>query len=443
MIALGASMEDSIRATLRRLQAAAGRANESIFEMGEVVGRIYEIRRLLGQGGMGQVFEAHDHALERRVAIKANWPDLDAPPLRDEARALAAFRHPSLVTVHGIGVHRGIDYIVMERVYGVSLQELINQRRAAGQKVTVEEAFDILTRVAEGLAVVHRAGIAHRDIKPGNVMLTPDHRVVLMDFGLVLPEFDMASQEFIAGSPPYMSAEALTNTLEPGSGPLVDIYALGVTAFELLTGELPRDAVDLTDLYRLHHDPIPDLRAHRPDVPVALAALIYEMMATDPGARPQGAEPVAWQLRKLRAGPAPAATRPARAMRVLVVDDDPDVVRILKFYVKAAVGKSTEVETALDGEKALEAMRRSRFDVVLLDLHMPEMNGIEVCMYMRGERLGEDCTVVSVSAGAQDHDRALMHQLGIEYFVTKGEQLRENVEAILKEIAGARGVLPD
>ena len=426
------------KVTLRQEGEVVDRTQD-IFAVGEVVGRVYEIRRVLGRGGMGQVFEAQDHSLNRRIAIKACWPELDAPPLRDEARALAAFRHPSLVTVHGIGVHRHIDYIVLERIYGVSLAELIEQRQGAKQHIDLDEALTILTAIAEGLAVVHQAGIAHRDIKPGNVMLTPDQRVVLMDFGLVLPEFDMASQDLIAGSPPYMSAEALTNTLEPGSGPLVDIYALGVTAFELLTGELPRDAPTLELLYGLHTHPPPDVRKLRHDVPDRLAALIFETMSTVPGERPQSAEAVAWQLRAAQDEAAsPAAEGP---LRILIADDDPDITRILGFYAKRALGQ-VELATAADGEQALAELRRAAPDVMLLDLHMPKMNGIEVCMYMRGERLAADCTIVAVSAGAQDHDRALLHQLGIRHFALKGPDLGERIGEILRKIAEDLGRAP-
>jgi len=387
---------------------------------------------VLGAGGMGQVFEAQDHSLDRRVAIKANWPNLPAPPLRNEARALAAFRHPSLVTVHGIGVHRGIDYIVMERVYGVSLADLLRQRHALRQRVSVEEALKIFLSIAEGLSVVHGAGIAHRDIKPGNVMLTPDHRVVLMDFGLFLPEFDMAEQKYIAGSPPYMAPEALANVLEAGSGPMMDIYSLGVTAYELLTMRLPRDAEGLDDLWKLHQQPVRDIRELRDDVPDELAELILEMLHRDPGHRPQGAEELAWQLRAIAEGGKPSSPS-RRAIRLLVVEDDPDVARILAFYAKKSLG-TVETRTASNGLEALEMLRESPPDVMFLDLHMPKMNGLEVGMYMRGEGLAPDCHIVAVSAGAQPDDHQLLKQLGVRHFVLKGPDMGNRIAAVLERI---------
>ncbi|MEM9191764.1 MAG: serine/threonine-protein kinase [Myxococcota bacterium] len=410
--------------------AKAISAQEDIFQPGEVLGRCYEIQRVLGAGGMGQVFEAFDMPLNRTVAIKAAWPQLPGPPLRAEARALAAFRHPSLVTVHTIGVHRAIDYIVMERIYGVSLHQLILQRRSSKQQVSIDEAMHIITAIAEGLSVVHQAGIAHRDIKPGNVMLTPDKRVVLMDFGLVLPEFDMASQEFIAGSPPYMAPEALTNELAPGSGPLIDIYALGVTAFELITGEVPRDAESLDSLLALCEEPPPPTAEFRDDVPEPLEKLIGEMLKSDPAERPADAEALIWQLKAIQEG---KVASPDRKPTILIVDDDKDLRRVLSFYVQKTF-PDAKTHTAEDGEEGLALALKHAPDVMLLDLHMPKMNGMEVCMYLQGTEVGKRCSIVAISAGAQEHDRQLLHSLGIRHFLTKGQDLSARISELLAQL---------
>ena len=99
------------------------------FDVGERVGGVYEVRGLLGAGGMGQVFDAHDRALGRRVAIKVVLPDVDVESLRMEGRALAAIQHPSVITVHAMGEHRGVEYLVLEHVRGVSLFEYLRERR--------------------------------------------------------------------------------------------------------------------------------------------------------------------------------------------------------------------------------------------------------------------------------------------------------------------------
>jgi len=412
-----------------------------IFAIGELLDGVYEIMQLLGRGGMGQVFEAHDHLLNRRVAIKAAWPNPLSPPLRNEARALAAFQHPSLVTVHTLGEHRGIDYLVMERVYGVSLTQHAATRWGGQQVFTPDEVLQIVLPAAEGLSVVHRAGLVHRDIKPDNVMLTPAHRVVLMDFGLVLPEFDVNGQQRVAGSPPYMAPEALLNTAEPGSGHLVDIFGLGVVAYELLTGTRPYAGMTIREVIASHErgQPAP-LAEVRPDCPAALRQAVHEMLSPDPQQRVQSAEAAAWQMRAVQADRRPSqptSSSSAKPLSVLVVDDDVDLAKILTFYVRQIVGR-VDVRVAYDGEEALKVVQEAEPDVMLLDLHMPRMNGVEVCMQLRGDGLAQACSIISVSAGAQDHDVQLLHQLGIHHFVEKGSNLRERLRTVLGKVCGDR-----
>lgn len=412
------------------------------FAVGERIGGVYEVLGLLGEGGMGQVFEAMDLNLDRRVAVKVATSSATTRQLRNEARALAAFRHPSLVTVYSLGAHDGRDFLVMERIYGISLIEHVGRRRAAGQPLSLVEAVDMLASIADGLSIVHRAGLAHRDVKLENVMMTPDGRVVLMDFGLVLPEFHVGAQATIAGSPPYMAPEALTNDVESGLGHLLDIYALGVCAFELVTGQKPIVAPSLSAMFELHRSGyVPRIDALRDDVPERLANLIAGMMAKSAADRPQSAEAVAWQLRSIHdrelGGKNRKRSESADTFDLLVVDDDPDIARILEFYARKALGK-VSVRVARDGVEAMQRLEEREPDFMLLDLHMPRMNGIDVCMQMRGRRIAPSTTVISVSAGAQDHDRQLMHQLGIHHFVEKGQTLRENLTRILREVAGVK-----
>jgi eukaryotic-like serine/threonine-protein kinase len=402
-----------------------------IFSIGELVSGVYEVRSVLGSGGMGQVFEAQDTVLNRRVALKVAWPDLHES-IRKEAQALAAVRHPSMVTVYTVGEHRSIEYIVMERVYGVPMDAYLGRRKAKGERLPASEAIELLSAIGEGLQAVHRAGIAHRDVKPANIMLAPGNRVVLMDFGLFLPEFDMAGQPTVAGSPQYMAPEAIANEVEPGAGHLVDLYALGVLAFEMLAGELPFGGDDVNEVWDKHvNQPAPELAPLRPDAPRGLVALVGDLMAKDPRDRPQSVEAVLWQLAKLRGH----AGQRAEQLAVLIVDDDPQIQRVLSFYVRKAV-PDAEIRTASDGDGALEQVRQRAPDLMLLDLQMPRMNGIEVCMYLRGARMAERCTIVSVSAGAQEHDVQLMQQLGITRFVSKGPGLGERIVAVTQDVVG-------
>jgi len=411
------------------------------YGIGERIGGIYEVVGLIGEGGMGQVFEALDTTLDRRVAIKVARAESQARQLRNEARALAAFRHPSLVTVYSLGVDGTRDFLVMERITGINVAEHVMRRAGIGQPLGLVEAVEMLVSVADGLSIVHRAGLAHRDVKLENMMLTPDGRVVLMDFGLAVPEFHFGGGTSVAGSPPYMAPETLNRSGESGNGHLVDVYALGVCAFEMLTGKKPILAPSLAELIALHASGfVPPVTEFRADVPDRLVSLILSMMAKTPTGRPATMEAVAWQLRSIRDRELVKMriierSIPADTFDVLIVDDDADITRILEFYVRKALGRVT-LRVARDGIEAMQRLQDREPDFMLLDLHMPRMNGIDVCMQMRGLRIAPSTTIVSVSAGAQHHDRELMHQLGIHHFVEKGGRLRDDLTRVLREAAG-------
>lgn len=406
-----------------------------LFRNGDLLNGVYEIGTLLGHGGMGQVFEAYDRLLRRNVAIKASLPTLSSSFLRDEAQALAAFTHPSVVTIHSMGSHRGIDYIVMERLYGTSLSSHMAKRRQAKDPMTVEEALDVLIALADGLVVLHRSGLAHRDLKPGNIMLCTANRVVLMDFGLVLPEAERNAPRDPAGTPQYMAPETVKGTAEPGDRKLVDLYALGVIGYEMLTGSVPFPADDPdVAMQRQLSDPTPDPRAIRTDLPPRLAGLITGLLAKTPGDRPQSAESVAWVLRKIRAHTQIPDDVP---LSVVIVDDDTHAARLLDLYVREA-SPGAIIRTAPDGERGLALARQRVPDLLLLDLQMPGMNGIELAMYLRATHLFDQCRIVALSGRAQEHDLRLLRDLGITDFIPKDAGTRQKLGDVVRDVAVKR-----
>lgn len=256
----------------------------------------------------------------------------------------------------------------------------IASRRRASRSAS--SAADLLIAIADALTAVHRAGIAHRDVKPANVMLAPGGRVVLMDFGLFLPEFEVAAQATIAGSPQYMAPEAI-DTVEPGAGGLVDLYALGVMAYEMLAGVPPFHGETPDEVWDRHlYDPIPDLAQARPDVPASLASA--RARSAREGSEPAPAEP------GRRGVAAPVGARAAKATAreepysVLIVDDDRDTAKVIGFYVRK-VAPDVDVRVVSSGEAAIDAVRQREPNVILLDLHMPRMNGIEVCTFLAAQ----------------------------------------------------------
>jgi serine/threonine-protein kinase len=398
----------------------------------EVVADLYEVRELLGLGAMGQVYEAHDRQLNRRVALKVVVPGADPASLRREGQALAAIRHPSVVSVYSMGSHRGIDFLVMERVLGVSLEALLEQRRRRGELLAVPEAIDIIVLVAEGLAAVHAAGLAHRDVKPANVMMAPGNRVVLMDFGLMHLQRDAPPESlgYVVGSLPYMAPESLTFGVAYGAGHLLDLYALGVLSFEILTGILPYDTPDIATLMRAHRRGSPPRAAElRRDVPPALSDFVGSLMAFDPAERPQSADVALWQLRKLR----DRASLPAPDPRfsVVIAQHDATAFDALTLYVRAVIADA-EIVCVTRGDDAIRSIRKRAPDVLLLDLELPDTNAVEVCMYVRGLSRGERCFVLCTGEEGSDADVQLLRQLGARFLTKGADRMTEIVEMLQK-----------
>jgi serine/threonine-protein kinase len=406
-----------------------------MFAPGEILGNAYKIRALLGAGGMGEVYEATDVTLGRRVAIKVAHPDIDPDYLLREGRALAAIRNPGIVTVHAMGQHNGMPFLVLEHIQGLSLDRMIEDRAARKERFTVREAVDLLLPIADALAVVHQAGLAHRDVKPANVMLAPGGRVVLMDFGLVVPHADRAGNRTVAGSLPYMAPEALTGDVGDGAAPLVDVYAMGVLAYELLMGDAPILGEQPFEVYQKKMTQrTPLVSTQRRDVPETFALLIARMIASHPGERPNSAEEVLWELRALRKEIEGGGR--LRPLSVLIVDDDPEMLEILSLFVRAAAADA-EIETTEHGREAVQSVRRRVPDVLLLDLDLPDMSGMEVCMLLRGMKLGDACMIVSVSGRATAADIGLLQALGVQS-LEKAPKLAAELRTILERIRPAK-----
>jgi len=411
----------------------AGRAD--LFSRGELLAETYEIRGKIGEGGMGQVFAAWDRALQRWVAIKATPPDAGVTVI-DEARALAVVHHPSTVSVYALGTHAGIHYVVMEMVRGPTLEAHLRDRRAEGSPLGIDEAVDILARIAEGLAVVHRAGMAHRDVKPANVLLAPGNRVVLTDFGIFQPEIEVMRGFRLAGSPPYMAPESIVSLVAPGELYLVDVYALGVVAYEVLTGQPPFDDAMPMRVFLQHlRRPVPRLTAVRPDVPPELDALVFEMLAKEPRLRPQSMDEIVWRLRQVAPGRRETAAPPS----ALVIDDNEATAVILASLI-TSVSPRSPLRIARDGADALHMLETTALpDLLVVDLHLPRVGGADVCAHLAAMHPAEPCVTVCTSAHATDEELVSLRALPFVRYVPKGEQFIRRLPAFVRA-AGERAV---
>lgn len=249
----------------------------------------YRLTRLLGRGGMGEVWQAFDKHLERDVAIKLMRKELvsneDATRrFAREARAVARLNHPNIVQVYAFGDEKGLTYFVMELVEG----ETITQRLKRQRCIPLEEAVNLTLQAVEGLAYASARGIIHRDIKPSNLMVTHDHRVKIADFGLAkMVEHDsqMTAAGTAMGSPNYMSPEQARGEEADHRS---DIYALGVSLYQMLCGGLPFTASSpLSVLLKQIQEPLPEPEDLKLMGNGAVIDVLKKMTAKSAGARYQ------------------------------------------------------------------------------------------------------------------------------------------------------------
>ena len=265
----------------------------------------YRILRELGRGGMGVVYHALDTVLQREVALKelplhlGGRSDI-ASRFRQEARVVAKLSHPHIVQVHDLIEDGGRLWIALELVRGGTLAGTM---RHAGGSLGWPEAARIGLQITEGLGFAHAQGVIHRDIKPMNVLLTDARPPVakLTDFGLArLAESSEHTQPgSLLGSAYYMSPEQVAGKPADARS---DLYALGVTFFEMLTGRVPFDGEFAAVLARHASEPAPDVRTITPGVPPELASLVASLLAKPAEDRPQSADHVVIALRALAAG---------------------------------------------------------------------------------------------------------------------------------------------
>ena len=269
------------------------------FAAGEVLSDTYSVVSTIASGGMGCVHLAEDRVLCRTVAIKVSLPGVSPDTLRNEARVLAAFRHPGLPAVYSFGFHRGLEYMVMERIPGVTMASYL--AHSGPEPPRLDEAVDILLSLTETLTVLHEAGLAHRDLKPENIMLAGHGRVVLLDCGIARQERFMADERLIWGSPLHMAPESFRACVRPGEAHLVDLYALAVVAFQLITLHLPFLHENVAELGCRHvKERAPRIRSLRADVPVDLDDLIAQMLEKTPADRPPSVRSVNTTLQWVR-----------------------------------------------------------------------------------------------------------------------------------------------
>jgi serine/threonine protein kinase len=283
----------------------------------------YEFRKKLGQGGMGVVYEAVRLADQQRVALKMI---VGARPehllrFRREVQAVSKLKHPNIVKLHDTGEHQGMPYFTMELVEGGSLA-----RQRASLPQPVQEAARMVELLANAIHYAHQQGIIHRDLTPGNVLLTSARQPKISDFGLAKSlheDGDLTSTGQIMGTPAYMAPEVAWGKTKE-AGPAVDIYALGAILYELLTGHHPFRGTTAEIIDQARFEPPRRLTFLRPGIPLTIENICLRCLAKKPHQRYETAAALAHDLRRFQSDePISSQTTAEWHPRLQPAEDDP------------------------------------------------------------------------------------------------------------------------
>lgn len=266
----------------------------------------YKIEDTLGKGGMAVVYKARDLTLERSVAIKVLRQKYSTDPafrehFHQEAKAAANLSHPNIVTVHDFGFDAERLFIIMEYVPGTDLKQLLDNSEQFG----IQQTLTLMEQACAGVGYAHRAGLVHCDIKPQNLLITPNQRLKVVDFGIARALVSIHPDEkadIVWGSPHYFSPEQAAGI---APSPASDVYSIGVITYEMLTGQPPFSASSSSELARMHRQDLPTApRELNPEISPELEQILLKVLSKEPAARYRTADQLGRVLKTLQNGAA-------------------------------------------------------------------------------------------------------------------------------------------
>jgi serine/threonine-protein kinase len=391
-------------------------------EIGEYVDDKYRIEANLGTGGQGVVLRARDEQLARDVAIKLVKPELVSDrhtrnQFLREARAMARVRHPNVVEIYAFGERNGAPYFVMEFVPGIDLFHWL--REGNRRPLPVDDTLNIVEQVCRGVDAMHAGGAIHHDLKPSNILIGPAFRCVITDLGLsrIVKRSDSSGKRFLGGTPGYLAPEVGACIDTPGEfAPRADVYALGVIAYELLVGKPPFKHADGDELIKMHLElEVTPPSRRRDHISPAFDAPILRALAKDPAQRTPDAGTFRRELLEAR-GDAPSPARPM--IDILVADDDPDFQDWISAVLEEGM-TGVRVRHCKDGTTALGEVMRQRPDLILCDLDMPGLNGVELTAAVQGIPDARNVPIIVTTAVGGAPDWQLLQSLGAKGFLLK------------------------
>ncbi len=269
-----------------------------------LLGDRYELQQRIGAGGMAEVWEATDRSLGRRVAVKLLHKHLAEDPsilarFRSEAQSAARLTHPGIVSIFDTVTTVETDAIIMELVEGQDLRSILDRRRS----IAIDDALEVAVQVAQALGHAHQNGIIHRDIKPANILVRPDRRVKLSDFGIAkaLDDTTFTETGSLVGTVKYLAPEQIQGHPIDGR---TDLYALSTVLYEMICGTVPFSSQDLAGAMRRVKTVAPRASSHRKDIPAGLDDFLARSLAIDPNDRPRDASQWVASLQAVRRGDA-------------------------------------------------------------------------------------------------------------------------------------------
>jgi len=369
----------------------------------------YRVLGLIGRGGMGVVYRAEHIHLRRDVAVKVFVNTADTCPrllrrFHAEARAAARLHHPNLVACLDAGRCHSADpagpirdYFVMELVNGQDLDGFVRSRGA----LPVSRVCDLFRQVAEGLAEAHRNGLIHRDIKPPNIIVTPDWQAKLLDFGLALhPYRRMTEPGTVLGTIGYMAPEQARDPHAVDAR--ADLFSLGASMYWALTGRdpFPDTGNLLRDLQTRLTAPPPIIQQLRPELPEELCTLVNRLLSTDPDSRPPSARVVAISLAGLSRWVPQSIAQPCDGIvlkkpNVVIVEDDTPLRELLAMYL----GDEFNISQAGDGDGLRDLLQRQRADLIVLDVNLPGTTGDKLVESIRTDSPEDQRPMILLMSG--------------------------------------------